>query len=142
MPERFRYLTKEAPDPVILLIMVIFGLRAAVGFLLYAWRAVMLELSNWRNAAFAVVGFVGYFVRAFYSGIVAMAYAAVKQLTVIICATMLHQGALDKDPGDGFVSSSSYLSSFTIGRSGGGTEKRLPLSSGSISLPSGWVTGI
>ncbi|KAK8624626.1 hypothetical protein V6N13_089516 [Hibiscus sabdariffa] len=41
--------------------MVIFELRAAVAFLLYAWRAVLLELSNWRNVAFAVVGFVGYF---------------------------------------------------------------------------------
>ncbi|KAK8624627.1 hypothetical protein V6N13_089517 [Hibiscus sabdariffa] len=38
-----------------------------------------------------------------------------------------HRKALDKDPGDGFVSSSNYLSSFTIGRSGRGTEKRLPM---------------
>ncbi|KAK8477749.1 hypothetical protein V6N13_098526 [Hibiscus sabdariffa] len=106
MPERFRYLTKEAPDPP-----VRWPFFVAAAFLLYAWRAVLLELSNWRNAAFAVLGFVGYFfklvlalifhfigdpitsmircietviysVRAFYSGIVA--YAAVKELTVII----------------------------------------------------------
>ncbi|MBA0631796.1 hypothetical protein Godav_000635 [Gossypium davidsonii] len=106
MPERFRYLTKEAPDPP-----VRWPFFVAVAFLLYAWRAVLLELSNWRNAAFSVVRFVGYIlklalalifyfigdpitsmircietliysVRAFYSGIVA--YAPVKELTVII----------------------------------------------------------
>ncbi|GMI88459.1 hypothetical protein HRI_002515200 [Hibiscus trionum] len=106
MPERFRYLTKEAPDPP-----VRWPFFVAAAFLLYAWRAVLLELSNWRNAAFGVVRFVGYLLklvlalifhfigdpitsmircietaiysmRAFYSGIVA--YAAVKELTVII----------------------------------------------------------
>ncbi|KAK9044014.1 hypothetical protein V6N11_072337 [Hibiscus sabdariffa] len=106
MPERFRYLTKEAPDPP-----VRWPFFVAAAFLLYAWRAVLLELSNWRNAAFGVVGFVGYLLklvlalifhfighpitsmircietaiysmRAFYSGIVA--YAAVKELTVVI----------------------------------------------------------
>ncbi|KAE8687782.1 putative NADH dehydrogenase [Hibiscus syriacus] len=106
MPERFRYLTKEASDPP-----VRWPFFVAAAFLLYAWRAVLLELSNWRNAALGVVRFVGYLlklvlalafhfigdpitsmircienaiysVRAFYSGIVA--YAAVKELTVII----------------------------------------------------------
>lgn len=55
MPERFRYLTKEAPDPPVrwpwLVVLV---------FLIYAWRAVLFELSNWRNAAFAIVRFIGY----------------------------------------------------------------------------------
>lgn len=106
MPERFRYLTKEAPDPP-----VRWPFFVALAFLLYAWRAVLLELSNWRNAAFAIVRFIGYLlklalalifhfigdpitsimrfietviysVRAFYSGIVAN--APVQELTVII----------------------------------------------------------
>ncbi|XVE90028.1 hypothetical protein DITRI_Ditri20bG0043600 [Diplodiscus trichospermus] len=106
MPERFRYLTKEAPDPP-----VRWPFFVALAFLLYAWRAVLLELSNWRRAASVIVGFVGYLlklalalifhfigdpitsmircietliysIRAFYSGIVA--YAPVRELTVII----------------------------------------------------------
>ncbi|XP_048327774.2 uncharacterized protein LOC107416740 [Ziziphus jujuba] len=106
MPERFRYLTKEAPDPP-----VRWPWFVAVAFLLYAWRAVLFELNNWRKAAFAIVGFVGYLmklflalffhflgdpitslircietilysIRAFYSGIVA--YAPVPELTTII----------------------------------------------------------
>ncbi|OMO98804.1 hypothetical protein COLO4_13687 [Corchorus olitorius] len=106
MPERFRYLTKEAPDPPLR-----WPFFVALAFLLYAWRAVLFELSNWRKAAFGIVRFVGYLlklafalifhfigdpvtsfirsietliysIRAFYSGIVA--YAPVKELTVII----------------------------------------------------------
>ncbi|XVE92826.1 hypothetical protein REPUB_Repub01dG0136300 [Reevesia pubescens] len=106
LPERFRYLTKEAPDPP-----VQWPFFVALAFILYAWRAVLLELSNWRNAAFGIVRFVGYVlklalalifhfigdpitsmircietviysIRAFYSGIVA--YAPVQELTVII----------------------------------------------------------
>ncbi|XWS54224.1 hypothetical protein CRYUN_Cryun10bG0071800 [Craigia yunnanensis] len=106
MPEKFRYLTKEAPDPP-----VRWPFFVALAFLLYAWRAVLLELSNWRKAAFGIVGFVRhllklalalifhfigdpitsmircietviYSIRAFYFGIVA--YAPVQELTVII----------------------------------------------------------
>ncbi|XP_030462144.1 uncharacterized protein LOC115682140 [Syzygium oleosum] len=106
MPERFRYLNREAPDPPIR-----WPLFVALPFLIYAWRAVLFELSNWKKAALAIVGFVGYLlklalalifrfigdpitstircietaiysVRAFYSGIVA--YAPVPELTVII----------------------------------------------------------
>ncbi|XP_022764021.1 uncharacterized protein LOC111309268 isoform X2 [Durio zibethinus] len=106
MPERFRYLTKEVPGPPLR-----WPLFVALAFLLYAWRAVLLELSNWRKAAFGVVRFVGYLlklalalifhfigdpitsmircietviysIRAFYSGIVA--YAPVRELTVIV----------------------------------------------------------
>ncbi|XVF52054.1 hypothetical protein PTKIN_Ptkin04bG0234300 [Pterospermum kingtungense] len=50
MPERFRYLTKEAPDPP-----VRWPFFVALAFLLYAWKAVLFELSNWRKAAFAVL---------------------------------------------------------------------------------------
>ncbi|EOX99323.1 Embryo defective 1923 [Theobroma cacao] len=106
MPERFRYLTKEAPDPP-----VRWPFFVALAFLLYAWRAVLFELSKWRQAAFGIVRFVRYLlklavafifhfigdpttslircietviynIRAFYSGIVA--YAPVHELTVII----------------------------------------------------------
>ncbi|PON80558.1 embryo defective [Parasponia andersonii] len=106
LPERFRYLTKEAPDPPLR-----WPFFVAVAFLLYAWRAVLFELYNWKKAAFAVVRFVGYIlklvlalifhffgdpitslirciettlytIRSFYSGIVA--YAPVPELTTII----------------------------------------------------------
>uniref|UniRef100_A0A2P2NRG3 Uncharacterized protein MANES_13G151300 n=1 Tax=Rhizophora mucronata TaxID=61149 RepID=A0A2P2NRG3_RHIMU len=106
MPERFRYLSKEAPDPPIL-----WPWFVALGFLIYAWRAVLFELGNWRKAALAIVGFVGYLmkillafifhfvgdpitsmircvetaiytVRAFYSSIVTN--APVPELTMII----------------------------------------------------------
>ncbi|KAE9593032.1 hypothetical protein Lal_00029161 [Lupinus albus] len=58
MPERFRYLAKEAPHnptrwPWLLVIAV----------LIYAWRAVLFELSNWRNAAFGIVHFIGYTIK-------------------------------------------------------------------------------
>ncbi|XP_028765410.1 uncharacterized protein LOC114723383 [Neltuma alba] len=106
MPERFRYLTKEAPDPPIR-----WPWFVALAFLIYAWRAVLFELSNWRNAALGIFRFMGYVfkyilavifhfigdpitfsirfvedvfytIRAFYSGIVA--YAPVPDLTIII----------------------------------------------------------
>ncbi|XP_008230221.1 PREDICTED: uncharacterized protein LOC103329522 [Prunus mume] len=83
----------------------------ALVFLIYAWRAVLLELANWRKAALAVVRFVGYLLklilalifhflgdpitfiirfiettiyalRSFYSGIVA--YAPIPELTTVI----------------------------------------------------------
>lgn len=82
-----------------------------LAFLIYAWRAVLFELSNWRNAALGIVRFIGYLlkyalaiifhfigdpvtfsirfvedvfytIRSFYSGIVA--YAPVPDLTIII----------------------------------------------------------
>ncbi|CAH2077708.1 unnamed protein product [Thlaspi arvense] len=106
MPDRFRYLTKEAPD-----IPIRWPWFVALGFLVYAWRAVLFELSNWRKAVFAIVGFLGdlskfalalvfhfigdpitslialvetalYSARAFYSGIVA--YTPVRELTTVI----------------------------------------------------------
>ncbi|KAJ0263148.1 hypothetical protein HA466_0035530 [Hirschfeldia incana] len=106
MPDRFRHLTKEAPDTP-----VRWPWFIALAFLVYAWRAVLFELSNWRNAAFAIVRFLGdiskfalalvfhfigdpitslialvetaiYSVRAFYSGIVA--YTPVRELTTVI----------------------------------------------------------
>ncbi|XP_009357101.2 uncharacterized protein LOC103947859 [Pyrus x bretschneideri] len=106
MPERFRYLTKEAPDPP-----VRWPWFVALVFLIYAWRAVLLELANWRKAAVGVVRFVGYLlklilalifhfigdpitsvirfiettlyaIRSFYSGIVA--YAPIPELTTVI----------------------------------------------------------
>ncbi|CAB4274366.1 unnamed protein product [Prunus armeniaca] len=106
MPERFRYLTKEAPDPP-----VRWPWFVALVFLIYAWRAVLLELANWRKAVLAVVRFVGYLLklilalifhflgdpitfiirfiettiyalRSFYSGIVA--YAPIPELTTVI----------------------------------------------------------
>ncbi|CAK7349927.1 unnamed protein product [Dovyalis caffra] len=58
MPERFRYLTKEAPDPP-----VRWPWFVALGFLIYAWRAVLFELGNWKRGAIAVVGFVGYLLK-------------------------------------------------------------------------------
>ncbi|XP_050206189.1 uncharacterized protein LOC126655886 [Mercurialis annua] len=58
MPDRFRYLTKEAPDPPL-----IWPWFVALGFILYAWRAVLFELANWRKGAVAVVGFVGYLLK-------------------------------------------------------------------------------
>lgn len=84
---------------------------AAAAFLIYAWRAVLFELSNWRKALWAVVSFVGYLlklvlalifhfigdpvtstirfiettlysIRAFYSSIVS--YAPVPELTTVV----------------------------------------------------------
>ncbi|ESQ54436.1 hypothetical protein EUTSA_v10025608mg [Eutrema salsugineum] len=106
MPDRFRHLTKEAPDSPIR-----WPWFFALGFLVYAWRAVLFELSNWRKATFAIIGFLGdlskfalalvfhfigdpitslialietatYSIRAFYSGIVA--YTPVRELTTVI----------------------------------------------------------
>ncbi|KAK9924679.1 hypothetical protein M0R45_033033 [Rubus argutus] len=58
MPERFRHLTKEAPDPP-----VRWPWFVALAFLIYAWRAVLFELSNWRKGALAVVQFVGFLLK-------------------------------------------------------------------------------
>ncbi|KAF2585148.1 hypothetical protein F2Q70_00035273 [Brassica cretica] len=54
MPDRFRYLTKEAQDSP-----TRWPWFVALAFLVYAWRAVLFELSNWRNAAFAIIRLLG-----------------------------------------------------------------------------------
>ncbi|CAN7110108.1 unnamed protein product [Brassica rapa subsp. narinosa] len=106
MPDRFRYLTKEAQDSPIR-----WPWFVALAFLVYAWRAVLFELSNWIKAVFAIGGLLGdlskfalalvfhfigdpitslialvetaiYSVRGFYSGIVA--YTPVRELTTVI----------------------------------------------------------
>ncbi|KAJ0053740.1 hypothetical protein Pint_02166 [Pistacia integerrima] len=106
MPERFRYLTKQAPDPPLR-----WPWFVALAFLIYTWRAVLFELANWRKTALSVARFVGYLlkfilalifhfmgdpitslircvetaiysIRAFYSGIVA--YTPIPELTVVI----------------------------------------------------------
>lgn len=87
---------------------------AVMAFMLYAWRTVLWELSNWRKAVSAILGFLGYLsklilalifhfigdpitslirgietmfyaVRAFYSSIIA--YAPIQELTTIIMLT-------------------------------------------------------
>lgn len=109
MPERFRYLTKEVPDPP-----VRWPYFIALGFLVYAWRAVLWELYNWKRAATSILQFLGYLlklvlalifhfigdpitstiraietaiytVRAFYSQIVA--YTPIPELSTIIMLT-------------------------------------------------------
>ncbi|KAL8126747.1 uncharacterized protein LOC141721023 [Apium graveolens] len=55
MPERFRYLNQEAPDPP-----VRWPYFVALGFLVYAWRTVLWELYNWKKAATGIFHFVGY----------------------------------------------------------------------------------
>ncbi|RWR90854.1 hypothetical protein CKAN_01997600 [Cinnamomum micranthum f. kanehirae] len=58
MPSRFRYLTKEAPDRPVLWpwLIVLF-------FVVYAWRTVLWELTNWKKTALAIAGFVGYLLK-------------------------------------------------------------------------------
>ncbi|KAI7751855.1 hypothetical protein M8C21_023240 [Ambrosia artemisiifolia] len=109
MPERFRYLTKEVPEPP-----VRWPYFIALGFLLYAWRTVLWELYNWKKAATAILQFLGYLsklalalifhflgdpitatiraietifysIRAFYSQIVA--YTPIPELSTIIMLT-------------------------------------------------------
>ncbi|XP_073147272.1 uncharacterized protein [Henckelia pumila] len=106
MPERFRYLTKEAPEKSVRWPWLI-----VLGFLMYAWRAVLWELSNWKKAVGAIFRFLGYIsklvlalifhfigdpvtslihgfetalytVRAFYSSVIS--YAPVQELVTII----------------------------------------------------------
>ncbi|CAJ1978989.1 unnamed protein product [Sphenostylis stenocarpa] len=55
MPERFRYLAKEVPSPP-----VRWPWFVVMAFLIYAWRVVLFELSNWKNAALAIARFIGY----------------------------------------------------------------------------------
>lgn len=109
MPSRFRYLTKEAPDRPVL-----WPWAVAMVFLLYTWRTVLWELTNWKKAVLTIAGFVGYllklvvaiifqfiggpittviryvetflyFIHSIYAGIVA--FAPVQELTVIILLT-------------------------------------------------------
>ncbi|KAL4569873.1 hypothetical protein LXL04_025517 [Taraxacum kok-saghyz] len=112
MPERFRYLTKEVPEPPIR-----WPYFVALGFLVYAWRTVLWELSNWKKAATSILQFLGYIsklslaiifhflgdpitstitaiettfhtLRAFYSQIVA--YTPIPELsTVIMLASLI-----------------------------------------------------
>uniref|UniRef100_A0A5B7BWL3 Embryo defective 1923 n=1 Tax=Davidia involucrata TaxID=16924 RepID=A0A5B7BWL3_DAVIN len=106
MPERFRHLTKEVPEPPVRWPWLI-----ALAFLVYAWRTVLYEMSNWKKAVVGIIHFIGYLlklalalvfyiigdpvtslirgvettlytIRAFYSGVVA--YAPVRELTVTI----------------------------------------------------------
>ncbi|XP_010939724.1 uncharacterized protein [Elaeis guineensis] len=55
MPERFRPLTKEAPDRPVRWPWVV-----ALVFLVYAWRTVLWELANWKKSMLAVIGFFSY----------------------------------------------------------------------------------
>ncbi|XP_076914439.1 uncharacterized protein LOC143573442 [Bidens hawaiensis] len=112
MPERFRSLTQQVPDPP-----VRWPFFIALGFLVYAWRTVLWELYNWKRAATSILQFFGYLlklvlapiyhflgdpitstiraiettlyaVRAFYSQIVA--YTPIPELsTVIILASAI-----------------------------------------------------
>lgn len=54
MPDRFRYLTKEAPSPPLR-----WPWFLALAFLIYAWRSVLWELSNWQKLLVGVFNFVG-----------------------------------------------------------------------------------
>ncbi|XP_027127261.1 uncharacterized protein LOC113782927 [Coffea eugenioides] len=58
MPDRFRPLTKEAPDKPIRWPWFI-----ALAFALYAWRTVLWELSNWKKAVAAIFQFLGYILK-------------------------------------------------------------------------------
>ncbi|XP_041992055.1 uncharacterized protein LOC121742969 [Salvia splendens] len=109
MPEKFKYLTKEAPDEPARWPLII-----VLAFLLYAWRTVLWELTNWRKALGALTWFLGYIstlalafvshfagdpltstirlaetafysIRSFCSGVVA--YAPIPDLTLIITLT-------------------------------------------------------
>lgn len=106
MPDRFRPLTKEAPNPP-----VRWPWFIALAFLLYAWRTVLWELSNWKKVLSSITQFVGYLlklalalifhfigdpvtslirgiettlytIRAFYSAVIA--YTPIPELTLII----------------------------------------------------------
>ncbi|XP_019193892.1 PREDICTED: uncharacterized protein LOC109187933 isoform X1 [Ipomoea nil] len=54
MPERFRSLTKEAPDKP-----VRWPFLIVLAFLLYAWRAVLWELSIWKGIVMGFFRFIG-----------------------------------------------------------------------------------
>lgn len=58
MPERFRYLNKEVPERP-----VRWPWFIAPFFLLYAWRTVLWELSNWKKAALAILSAIGWLLK-------------------------------------------------------------------------------
>ncbi|KAK2433432.1 embryo defective [Trifolium repens] len=58
MPGRFRDHIKEAPETPLK-----WPWFVALAFLIYAWRAVLFELSNWKNAALGIVRFIGYILK-------------------------------------------------------------------------------
>ncbi|XP_045833682.1 uncharacterized protein LOC123924757 [Trifolium pratense] len=60
LPGRFRKYLKEAPEPPLKWPWYWFVVLA---FLIYAWRAVLFELSNWKNAALGIVRFIGYILK-------------------------------------------------------------------------------
>ncbi|PKA51770.1 hypothetical protein AXF42_Ash007999 [Apostasia shenzhenica] len=111
MPERFRNLNKEAPDRP-----VRWPWAIALFLLIYAWRTVLWELSNWKKAALAIASaffgllklllalvfhFIGdpitglirlfeyvlYYIRYMYASIVA--FCPVPELTRIILLTSI-----------------------------------------------------
>ncbi|KAM7492290.1 hypothetical protein LguiA_035211 [Lonicera macranthoides] len=106
MPDRFKHFLKEVPEPPIR-----WPYYVALAFLIFTWRTVLWELSNWKNTVLHLSNFFAYLlkyalaimymfigdpitsviraietsvytVRAFYSAIVA--YTPVPELTVII----------------------------------------------------------
>ncbi|XP_078428580.1 embryo defective 1923 [Wolffia australiana] len=60
LPERFRGLTREAPDRPLR-----WPWLVALGFAVYTWRAVLWELGNWKTAAAAIGGAVFYLFKLF-----------------------------------------------------------------------------
>ncbi|KAL9244554.1 hypothetical protein vseg_018323 [Gypsophila vaccaria] len=58
MPERFRHLAKEAPSSPLR-----WPWFLALTFLVYAWRSVLWELSNWQKIAMRLIQFVGYLLK-------------------------------------------------------------------------------
>ncbi|XP_074312203.1 uncharacterized protein LOC141647777 isoform X1 [Silene latifolia] len=55
MPDRFKYLAKEAPSPPLR-----WPWLLALAFLVYAWRSVLWELANWKKVIEGMFHFVGY----------------------------------------------------------------------------------
>ncbi|KAG0451255.1 hypothetical protein HPP92_026330 [Vanilla planifolia] len=58
MPEQFRHLNEEAPDPP-----VRWPWAIVLFFLVYAWRTVLWELSNWKKAALAILSAFGWLMK-------------------------------------------------------------------------------
>ncbi|KAH9617993.1 hypothetical protein KSS87_010657 [Heliosperma pusillum] len=55
MPDRFKYLAKEPPSQPLR-----WPWLLALAFLVYAWRSVLWELSNWKKAVVGMFHFIGY----------------------------------------------------------------------------------
>ncbi|CAN6457766.1 unnamed protein product [Victoria cruziana] len=60
LPDRFRHLTKEAPDRPVRWPWLI-----AVVFLVYAWRTVLWELTNWKKLVLTIPQFLKYISKLF-----------------------------------------------------------------------------